>query len=88
MEYVQYAIAVAIRLLITPFVLAFALFQHLRATYKGKVLVIYVDESRDFPRTGGSNDGQGSAGVDDTLAALRAKARFPGKIQRAGEPGQ
>lgn len=88
MEYVIYAITVAIRLAVTPFVLLFALYQHLRAVYKGKVLVIYVDESRDVPRTGGSDNGAGSAGVDDTLAAIRAKAGHTGKVQRAGGLGK
>lgn len=88
MEYVIYALAVAIRIVITPIVLVFALYQHLRATYKGKVLVIYVDESRDFPRSGGSDNSPGSAGVDDTWAALRAKAGQFGKVHGAGNPGK
>ena len=79
MEYVWYAIGVALRLVALPLWLVRCIYIYLMAVYKEKGVRVYVDESRDFPGSGGTDNRPGSAGVDDTLSAVRAKAGLTGK---------
>ncbi len=79
MSYVWYAIGIVLRLLVLPLWLIRCVYVYLMAVYKEKGVRVYVDESRDFPDTDGTNNSPGSAGVDDTWSALRAKAGLTGK---------
>ena len=71
MEYVAYAFGVALRLAVLPLWLVRCIYVYLMAVYKEKGVRVYVDESRDFPGSDGTNNSPGSAGVDDTLSLKR-----------------